>query len=68
MEVVGLYECPAHPAITRDKPGKCSVCGSKMNLSPKEKMKMEVMKPIPVLCTPKRQVMSQVSARNAESI
>ena len=38
------YSCPLHPDVTSDKPGKCSVCGKNLNLSPKEKMKAEVMK------------------------
>ena len=38
------YTCPMHPDVTSDKPGKCSKCGMDLNLSPKEKMKMEVMK------------------------
>jgi YHS domain-containing protein len=38
------YSCPNHPEMTSDKPGKCSKCGASLALSPKEKMKMEVMK------------------------
>ena len=38
------YSCPMHPDITSAKPGKCSRCRRNMNLSPKEKMKMETMK------------------------
>lgn len=38
------WSCPMHPEITSDKPGKCSKCGMNLNLSPKEKMKTEVMK------------------------
>ncbi|MBI1781181.1 MAG: hypothetical protein HYR66_07395 [Sphingobacteriales bacterium] len=41
---VQTYSCPNHPEVTSDKPGKCSKCGSSLNLSPKEKMKMGVMK------------------------
>jgi uncharacterized paraquat-inducible protein A len=39
-----MYSCPMHPAVTSDKPGKCSQCGMNLMRSPKEKMKMEVMK------------------------
>ncbi|MEO7394597.1 MAG: heavy metal-binding domain-containing protein [Chitinophagaceae bacterium] len=38
------YSCPMHPDCTSSKPGKCSKCGMDLNLSAKEKMKMEVMK------------------------
>jgi len=38
------YACPMHPDMVMDIPGKCPKCGAKLNLSPKEKMKMEVMK------------------------
>lgn len=38
------YSCPNHPDMTSDKPGKCSKCGASLTLSPKEKMKMKVMK------------------------
>jgi len=38
------YSCPMHPDVTSDKPGTCSKCGMNLTLSPKEKMKMEVMK------------------------
>lgn len=38
------YSCPMHPAEISEKPGKCSKCGTLMNRSLKEKMKMEVMK------------------------
>jgi uncharacterized paraquat-inducible protein A len=33
------YVCPNHPEITSDKPGTCSICGTALNLSPKEKVK-----------------------------
>ena len=39
-----VYACPMHPEVTSDKPGQCTKCGMNLNLSPKEKMKMEVMK------------------------
>jgi len=42
--ITTTYTCPMHPDITSDKPGKCSKCGMNLTLSPKEKMKMEVMK------------------------
>ena len=38
------YTCSMHPEVVSSKPGKCSKCGMALNLSPKEKMKMEVMK------------------------
>jgi ribosomal protein S27AE len=38
------YTCPAHADVTSNKPGKCSRCGTLLNLTAKEKMKMEVMK------------------------
>jgi transcription initiation factor IIE alpha subunit len=38
------YTCSMHPAITSDKPGKCSKCGMDLIKSKKEQMKMEVMK------------------------
>jgi len=38
------YTCPMHSDVSSDKPGKCSKCGMDLTLSPKEKMKMEVMK------------------------
>ena len=38
------YSCPMHPNEVNDKAGKCSQCGMDLALSPKEKMKMEVMK------------------------
>ena len=40
----GVYSCPMHPDVKSDKPGKCSKCGMALNLTPKEKMKYEVMK------------------------
>lgn len=42
--VTNNYTCPMHPDVVSDKPGKCSKCGMDLTLSPKEKMKMEVMK------------------------
>ena len=38
------YVCPMHPDMVMDEPGKCTKCGTELNLSPKEKMKMDVMK------------------------
>lgn len=43
-KVAQTYSCPMHPDVTSEKPGKCSKCGMNLALSPKEKMKMEVMK------------------------
>lgn len=39
-----VYSCPMHSTIVSNEPGKCAKCGMNLNLSPKEKMKMEVMK------------------------
>jgi len=36
--------CPVHPDIVMDKSVMCSIYGTSLNLSLKEKMKMEVMK------------------------
>lgn len=38
------YVCPMHPEVTSDTPGKCSKCGSNLNLSKKEQLKREVVK------------------------
>ena len=38
------YSCPMHPDMVMNKPGQCPICGAKLGLSPKEQMKMEVMK------------------------
>ena len=38
------YSCTMHPQYVSNVPAKCPVCGSNMNLSKKEQMKMEVMK------------------------
>ena len=38
------YSCPIHVTEVSNKPGKCSVCGKDLVLTPKEKMKMQVMK------------------------
>lgn len=43
-KIAQTYSCPMHPDVISDKPGKCSKCGMNLALSPKEKMKMEVMK------------------------
>jgi transcription initiation factor IIE alpha subunit len=32
-----FYSCPKHSQITSHEPGKCSICGSDLTLSPKEK-------------------------------
>ena len=39
-----VYACSMHPEVTSKQAGKCSKCGMDLTLSPKEKMKMEVMK------------------------
>ena len=41
---VTSYSCPMHPDVISNKAGKCTICGSNLVLSPKEKMKMSVMK------------------------
>jgi hypothetical protein len=38
------YSCPTHPNVVMDKPGKCPKCRTTLNLTPKEKMKIEAMK------------------------
>ena len=38
------YSCPMHPDEVSTKAGQCSKCGMDLTLSPKEKMKREVMK------------------------
>ena len=38
------YSCPMHPDVVMDKSGKCPKCGRDLTKSPKEQMKMEVMK------------------------
>lgn len=37
------YNCPMHPEIVSDKPGKCSKCGMNLTLSKKEQMKSDVV-------------------------
>ena len=44
VKTVQTYSCPSHPEMTSNKPGKCSICRTSLALSPKEKMKMDVMK------------------------
>ncbi|MFX7849331.1 heavy metal-binding domain-containing protein, partial [Acinetobacter baumannii] len=39
-----VYACSMHPEVTSNEAGKCSKCGMDLTLSPKEKMKREVMK------------------------
>jgi hypothetical protein len=39
-----LYSCPKHADIKSESPGNCSICGMKLELSPKEKMKSKVTK------------------------
>ncbi|WP_205755904.1 heavy metal-binding domain-containing protein [Lacibacter luteus] len=39
-----LYTCPMHDTVAAKKPGNCTVCGMKLELSKKEQMKTEVTK------------------------
>ena len=39
-----LYTCLMHDSIAMKKPGNCPVCGMKLERSPKEQMKAEVVK------------------------
>ena len=39
-----LYTCSMHDSIAMKKPGNCPVCGMKLERSPKEQMKAEVVK------------------------
>jgi len=41
---ISLYNCPMHPGVTTDKPGKCPYCGMDLNLSKKELLKTQVTK------------------------
>jgi periplasmic mercuric ion binding protein len=43
-ETAKPYCCSMHPEVKSDKPGKCSKCGMNLNLSEKEKMKMQAVK------------------------
>jgi hypothetical protein len=31
-----FYSCPKHPNVTSHEPGKCSICGTELSLTPKE--------------------------------
>ena len=42
--ITTAYNCPMHPDVTSDKPGKCSKCGMDLTLSKKEQLKNEVAK------------------------
>jgi transcription initiation factor IIE alpha subunit len=39
-----FYTCPKHSDVKSEKAGNCSICGMKLELTPKEKMKREVTK------------------------
>lgn len=39
-----LYTCPMHDTVALKKPGNCSICGMKLQLSQKEQMKQQVIK------------------------
>lgn len=43
-EAKATYTCPMHPEVTSYEAGKCPKCGTTLNLSPKEQMKMGEMK------------------------
>ena len=43
-ETAAYYSCSEHSDVVSDKPGTCPKCGKSLNLSLKEKMKMEVMR------------------------
>jgi transcription initiation factor IIE alpha subunit len=38
------YSCPNHNKITSQKPGKCSICGTELSLTSKEKMASGISK------------------------
>lgn len=38
------YSCPMHAEVSSNEPGKCPKCDMALTRSPKERMKMEVMK------------------------
>lgn len=39
-----LYTCPMHDDVAVKEPGNCPKCGMKLQMSPKEQMKMDVTK------------------------
>ena len=39
-----FYSCPKHSQITSHEPGKCSICGSELTLTPKEKRAASTVK------------------------
>ena len=39
-----FYTCPKHADVKSEKADNCSICGMKLELTPKEKMKREVTK------------------------
>lgn len=39
-----FYVCPKHSQITSHEPGKCSICGSELSISPKEQRASSVVK------------------------
>jgi hypothetical protein len=42
-EVTKSYTCPIHADVLLKESGKCPQCGQELVLSPKEKMKMQVV-------------------------
>ena len=46
-----LYTCSMHDSIAMKKPGNCPVCGMKLERSPKEQMKADVVSNKPGKCT-----------------
>ncbi len=43
-EAAPMYGCKMHPNVISNEKGMCAKCGKNLNLSSKEKMKMDVMK------------------------
>ena len=39
-KVSAQYSCPMHPEVTSKKPGKCSICGMKLQKTKSEKHTM----------------------------
>jgi transcription initiation factor IIE alpha subunit len=39
-----FYSCPKHSQITSHEPGKCSICGTELSISPKEQRAAALVK------------------------